>query len=371
MSDKRRDFLVRGGVGGLAGILAAGVAPAVAQSMPEIKWRLASSFPRALDTLFGEVDTFTRNVAAATDNKFQIRTSAAGEIVPGPQVLDAVQNHTVEMGHTPNYYYFGKDPTFALDTAVPFGLNARQMNSWMYEGNGLTLMREFFKSYNIISFPAGNTGCQMGGWFRKEVNKIEDFKGLKFRIGGFAGLVFSKLGAVPQQIPGGEVYSALEKGTIEAAEWVGPYDDEKLSFYKTGAKYYYYPGWWEGSAQGSNIINLKAWDSLPKHYQAVINSCSAHLNVTMLAKYDAKNAPALKRLVSLGTQLRPFNAGILEASYKAALEVYAEISAKNPAFKKIYEDMVQFRDEEILWFRVAERSFDDFMAKATQSTKRS
>jgi TRAP-type mannitol/chloroaromatic compound transport system substrate-binding protein len=354
---QRREFIRHGG---LAGVLAAGAAPAFAQSQPEIKWRLTSSFPKSLDTIYGAADEVAKRVAAATDNRFQIRVFAAGEIVPGLQVLDAVQNATVEMGHTVSYYYFGKDPTFAFDGAVPFGLNARQMNAWMNEGNGLKLMRDFFKGFNVYNIPCGNTGTQMGGWYRKEIKTVADLKGLKMRIGGFAGQVLTKLGCVPQQIAGGDIYPALEKGTIDAAEWVGPYDDEKLGFGKV-AKFYYYPGWWEGGPQISALVNQKSWDSLPKSYQAILEMACAEAHTDMLAKYDARNPTALKRLVSSGTQLRPFPKAVLDACYKAALEVYAETGAKNPAFKKVYEDMLKFRGDQILWFRVAERTYDDFM----------
>jgi TRAP-type mannitol/chloroaromatic compound transport system substrate-binding protein len=346
--------------GGVAGVLAAGAAPAFAQSQPEVKWRLTSSFPKSLDTIFGAADEVSKRVAAATDNKFQIKVFSAGEIVPGLQVLDAVQNGTVEMGHTVSYYYFGKDPTFAFDAAVPFGLNARQMNAWMNEGNGTRLMRDFFKGFGVINIPCGNTGTQMGGWYRKEIKTVADLKGLKMRIGGFAGQVLTKLGVVPQQIAGGDIYPALEKGTIDAAEWVGPYDDEKLGFAKV-AKYYYYPGWWEGGPQVSALVSQKAWDALPKTFQAILEMACAEAHTDMLAKYDARNPIALKRLVAGGAQLRPFPKPVLEACYKAALEVYKETGDKNPAFKKVYEDMVKFRGEEILWFRVAERAYDDFM----------
>ena len=244
---QRRKFLRTAGVGGgaaaVAGTLAA---PAVAQSMPEVKWRLASSFPKSLDTIYGAGEFFAKRVAALTDNKFQIRVFAAGEIVPGLQVVDAVQNETVECGHTASYYYVGKDPTFAFDTAIPFGLNTRQHNAWVYFGGGLELMREFYKEYKMTSFLMSHTGAQMGGWWRKEIKSPEDMKGVKMRIGGFAGQVMAKLGVVPQQIAGGDIYPALEKGTIDAAEWVGPYDDQKLGFNKV-APYYYYPGWWEGA----------------------------------------------------------------------------------------------------------------------------
>ena len=360
---ERRSFMKHGGI---AGVLAAGAAPAFAQSQPEIKWRITSSFPKSLDTLYGACEEVGKHVAAATDGKFQIRPFAAGEIVPGLQVLDAVQNATVEMGHTVSYYFFGKDPTFAFDGAVPFGPNARTMVAWMHQGNGLKLMREFFKNYNVYPIPCGNTGTQMGGWFRKEIKTVADLKGLKFRIGGFAGQVMAKLGVVPQQIAGGDIYPALEKGTIDAAEWVGPYDDEKLGFAKV-AKYYYYPGWWEGGPQLTTYVNMKAWESLPKNYQAILEMACAEAHIDMVAKYDARNPQALKRLVASGTQLRPFPKAVMDACYKAAMEVYEETSAKNANFKKVYEDMVKFRNDSILWFRVAERTYDDFMTSVKKA----
>ena len=356
MTLKRRSFLKTAGIGLAASTVAA---PAIAQSQPEIKWRLASSFPKSLDTLFGGAELVAKRVAAATNDKFQIRAFAAGEIVPAFQVADAVGAGTVECGQTASYYFIGKDPTFAFDCAVPFGLNGRQQNAWMYYGGGLELMREFFKDYGIYQIPAGNTGTQMGGWFRKEIKTVADLKGLKFRIGGFAGQVMAKLGVVPQQIPGGDIYPALEKGTIDAAEWVGPYDDEKLGFYKV-AKYYYYPGWWEGGTQISVYVNIKAWESLPKDYQNVLEAACGEANVHVVAKYDAQNPAALHRLVGGGTQLRPFSREIMAACYKAANEVYAETSAKNAKFKKVYDSWVKFRDEEFLWFRVAENSYDNF-----------
>ena len=359
---ERRKF-ISGAAAGLAtgaALAASSPKPALADSLPEIKWRLASSFPKNLDTIYGAVDEMCRSIAAATDGKFQIRPFAAGEIVPGLQVLDAVQNGTVEAGQSASYYYVGKDPTFAFDCAVPFGLNARQQNAWMYYGGGLELMRDFFKDYNIVQFPAGNTGAQMGGWFRSEIKSIDDLKGLKFRIAGIAGKVLARLGVVPQQIAGSDIYPALEKGTIDAAEWVGPYDDEKLGFYKV-AKYYYYPGWWEGGPQVSIYVNAKQWDSLPKVYQAVLQEAAAASNVLMVAKYDAENMPALRRLVAQGTILKPFPRDVMEASYKAAFDLYDEIAAQNAKFKKVYEGWKQFRADEYLWFRVAENSFDNFV----------
>ncbi|HET6264522.1 MAG TPA: TRAP transporter substrate-binding protein [Usitatibacter sp.] len=356
---QRRKFINTAGAG-MAGILAAGAAPAFAQGGPEIKWRLASSFPKSLDTIYGAAEVMAKRVAAATGNKFQIQVFAAGEIVPGLQVLDAVQNGTVQCGHTAPYYYWGKDPAFALDTAIPFSLNARQTNAWHIFGGGLELFRDFYKGYNIYNMPSGNTGAQMGGWYRKEIKTVADLKGLKMRIGGFAGKVLEKLGVVPQQIAGGDIYPALEKGTLDAAEWVGPYDDEKLGFNKV-AKYYYYPGFWEGGPQLSTLVNLGEWNKLPKEYQNIMEAACWEANTWMVAKYDAQNPAALKKLVGGGTQLRPFSREILTAAYKASLEVYKEASDKSPAFKKIYESMVAFRNEQLLWFRVAEKGFDDFM----------
>ena len=360
---KRRLFLKSAALGLATAPIAA---PAIAQSQPELKWRLASSFPKSLDTIFGAADGISSRVAAATDGKFQIQVFAAGEIVPGLQVLDAVQNGTVECGHSASYYYVGKDPTFAFDTAIPFGLNARQQNAWMYHGGGLELMREFFKDYNIHQIPAGNTGAQMGGWFRQEIKTVEDLNGLKFRIGGFAGKVLTKLGVVPQQIAGGDIYPALEKGTIDAAEWVGPYDDEKLGFNKV-AQFYYYPGWWEGGPQLSLYVNIAQWEALPKSYQAILEAASAEANVWMVSKYDAQNMPALRKLVAGGTQLKPYSKEIMEATYKAAFELYDETAAANPKFKKVYDPWMQFRQDQDLWFRVAENTFDNFVfAKSAQ-----
>ncbi len=356
---QRRHFIKKSGAG-MAGILAAGAAPAFAQAGGEIRWRLASSFPKALDTIYGAAETMSKRVAAATGGKFQIQVFAAGEIVPGLQVLDAVQNGTVQCGHTAPYYYWGKDPAFAMDTAIPFGLNARQMNAWQIFGGGLELFREFYKGYNIHNIPAGNTGAQMGGWYRKEIKTVADLKGLKMRIGGFAGKVMERLGVVPQQIAGGDIYPALEKGTLDAAEWVGPYDDEKLGFNKV-AKFYYYPGWWEGGPQLDVLVNIAEWNKLSKEYQNILEAACWEANTWMVAKYDAQNPAALRKLVAGGTQLRSFSREILVASYKASLEVYKEAQEKSPAFKKIYESMRKFQQDQLLWFRVAEKGFDDFM----------
>jgi TRAP-type mannitol/chloroaromatic compound transport system substrate-binding protein len=345
---------------GIAGVLAAGAAPAIVSAQANIRWRLASSFPKSLDTIFGAADVFAKQVSDMTGGKFQISTHAGGELMPAFGVLDGVSNATVEMAHTAPYYFFGKDPTYALDCAIPFGLNSRQMTAWMFEGNGLKLTREFYAKSNVVNFPMGNTGAQMGGWYRKEVKSLADLKGLKFRVGGFGGKVAERLGVVPQNIPGGEIYQALEKGTIDAAEWVGPYDDQKLGFNKV-APHYYYPGWWEGGPQLSLYVNQKAYDGLSAEYKAIIEAASAYAHVDMQAKYDGKNSTALKQLVAGGAKLNRFPKDVMDGAFKAAMEVYGELSASNPAWKKIYDDYSAFRRDSNLWFRFSEAAFDDFM----------
>jgi TRAP-type mannitol/chloroaromatic compound transport system substrate-binding protein len=362
---RRREFLKAAGLGAAAaGTIAA---PAIAQQMPELKWRITASWPKSLDTIYGAVEVFAKTLADITDNRFQVQVFAAGELVPGLQALDAATNGTVEMCHTSSYYYVGKDPTFTFGTALPFGLNKRMMDAWLFHHNGNELLNEFYKKYNVVGIPAGNTNCQMGGWFRKEIREVADLNGLKFRIGGFAGRILTKLGVVPQQIAGGDIYPALEKGTVDAAEWVGPYDDEKLGFYKV-AKYYYYPGWWEGGPVLHNFVNLDKWNELSKTYQAAIHAASHVANTWMSAKYDAVNPAALKRLVGAGAQLRPFSQPIMEASFKAANEIYAETSAANADFKKVYDVVQQFRNDQYLWWQVAEYTFDTFLIRARAKT---
>jgi TRAP-type mannitol/chloroaromatic compound transport system substrate-binding protein len=359
----RRKFLKVAGAGGAAAGLAAcdaPQAPAVHESMPNLTWRLTSSFPKSLDTIHGAAEVFAKVVGEMTDGRFNIQVFAAGEIVGGLQAMDAVSDGTVEMAHTASYYYWGKDPAFALATCVPFALNCRMQNAWMYEGGGIDLMNEFYRRYNIFGLPSGNSGAQMGGWYRKEINSADDWKGLKIRIGGFGGAIMSRLGAVPQQIAGGEIYQALEKGTIDAAEWVGPYDDEKLGFYRV-APFYYYPGWWEGQAMLHFFFNLEKWESLPKTYQAILRSAAQTANTIMMARYDTQNPAALRRLVKAGAILKPFSEMVLDACFKASNDVYAELSAKNAGFKKIYDAMTAVRAEQFLWFQLSEHTMDTYM----------
>jgi TRAP-type mannitol/chloroaromatic compound transport system substrate-binding protein len=361
---KRRQFLKAAGLGAAAaGTIAA---PAVAQSMPTIKWRMPCSWPKSLDTLYGAAETMAKAVGEATDGKFQIQVFAAGEIVPGLAIVDAVQNGTVEIGHTASYYYFGKDPTFGFGTSVPFGPNARINQGWWTQGGGDAVLNEFYKTYNIRGLLAAQTGCQMGGWYRKEINSVDDIKGLKMRIGGWAGRILQKLGGVPQQIAGGDIYPALEKGTIDAAEWVGPYDDEKLGFYKV-APHYYAPGWWEGGSMIFAFVNLDKWNALPKSYQAVLEQAAHYANTWCMAKYDHLNPQALRRLLAGGTKLHVFSPAIMEASYKATMEVHGEVAKQNANFRKVNDSMMDFTRNAYQWFQVAEYSYDNFMIRSSRA----
>ncbi|HET8747457.1 MAG TPA: TRAP transporter substrate-binding protein DctP, partial [Ramlibacter sp.] len=326
---------------GIAGVLASAVAPAV-HAQTALRWRIASSFPKSLDTIYGGAEVFAQKVRQLSGGKFEISVHAAGELMPAFNVVDGVQQGTVEAAHTAPYYFFGKDETFAIGGAIPFGLNSRQMSAWSFEGNGLKLMREFYAKYNMISFPCGNTGAQMGGWYRKEIKSAADIKGLKFRVGGFAGRVVERMGGVPQNIPGGEIYQALEKGTIDAAEWIGPYDDLKLGFHKV-APYYYYPGWWEGGLQLDLYVNQKAYDALSPENKAIVESASAFAHVETQAKYDARNPGALKQLVAQGAKLRPFPADLMAEAFKQSNALYEELSTKNENWRKVYQDFVKFR----------------------------
>ncbi|MBP1848972.1 TRAP transporter substrate-binding protein [Rhizobium halophytocola] len=357
----RRSFIRKAGVAG-AGAAASTVlaAPAIAQESPKITWRLTSSFPKSLDTIYGGAEDVAEHLKAATDGNFNIQVFAAGEIVPGLQAVDAVAAGTVEAAHTCSYYFWGKDPTYAIGTAIPFGLNARMQNAWFYQGNGNTLMNEFYGTQGLYALPAGNTGVQMGGWFRREINTVDDLKGLKMRIAGLAGKVMEKVGVVPQQLAGGDIYPALEKGTIDAAEFVGPYDDAKLGFNKV-AKYYYYPGWWEGGPVVHAFFNQEKYKALPKHYQDALTDACAFANTNMMAKYDAKNPGSLRELVGQGTVLRPFSQEIMSACYDAAMGIYAEMSSQNASFKKVYDDQLAFKKDAYLWAQIGEYTYDTFM----------
>ena len=358
----RREFLTKGGAAAVAAGAAALSAPAVAQTTDVVRWRMASSFPKGVEVLFGTADFIARRVGQITGGKFQISVHAAGEIVPPLQVLDAVEKGTIECGHTAPYYFIGKDPAWAMGTCIPFGLNSRQYNAWWVHGGGEKLFNDFTREVGVVSMLAGNTGSQMGGWFKKEIKGVADLKGLKFRTGGMGGQVLTKLGVVAQQLPAGEIYSALEKGTIDAAEFTVPADDEKLGLNKI-AKFYYYPGWNEGGAALSLQINAKAYEALPEAYRFALQAASAEANTWMQSRYDALNPAALKRLVQGGAVLRAYPQAVMDACFKANQELMTEAAGKSAAFKKMYEHMVAFQRDQVAWFRVAEGQFDNFMSR--------
>ncbi|NEO52462.1 MAG: TRAP transporter substrate-binding protein [Okeania sp. SIO3B5] len=334
--------------------------PALSQTEPQqIKWRMTTSWPKSLDTLFGGAQRICDRVAGLTNGRFTITPYQAGEIVGGLEVLDAVQQGTVQCGHTGSFYYKGKNPALAFATCVPFGFTVQQQNAWLYHQGGLEAMQKIYADFNAINFPAGSTGVQMGGWFREEINTLADLNGLKMRIPGLGGDVMSKLGVNVQVLPGGEVYLALDRGAIDAAEFTGPYDDEKLGLYKA-AKYYYYPGWWEPGLTLDVLVNLDAWNQLPKEYQEIFQTAAYEVNLNMWAQYDVLNSEALPRLIKKGVQLRAFTPEIMEAAQKAAFEIYEENASKDGSFKEVYQQWKKFREQVFNWNKVNELSFSQF-----------
>ncbi len=322
----------------------------------KVRWRMATSWPISLDTIYGGAETISERVNALSGGNFQIKPYASGEIVPGLEVLDAVQAGSVECGHTASYYYKGKNPSFAFGTSMPFGLTAQQQNAWLYEAGGIENMNQIFADFGVISFPAGNTGAQMGGWFKKKLEGLQSLQGLKMRIPGLGGEVMDQLGVNVQVLPGGEVYLALDRGAIDAAEWTGPYDDERLGFARA-ASFYYYPGWWEPGPTLSALVNKKAWGKLPSEYKAIFKTACYEANLTMLSKYDTLNGAALQRLIRGGTELVPYSDNIMSAAQEAAFQLYADTSAKNASFRKLYKQWKSFREEVSSWNKVNEFSY--------------
>ena len=357
---QRRSFLKRAGFGAAAGG-AALAAPALAADAPSFKWRLASAFTEQQDVMVGAAGAFAKYVADATDGRFEIRPAPADDKAPASGVLDAVQKGAVEMGHAVSSLYYDTSPALCFDAAVPFGLNARQMNAWMFEGDGLKLTRDLFKGLGIVNFPLGNTGGQMGGWYKGEVKSIEAFKGLKIQASNaLLAPILARMGAAPQALAAADVANGFDSGALDAVLGAGPYDDEKQGLPKA-ARFYYYPGWWAGSTQASLYIGAKAWDSLPKTYRAVVEAASraAHLGVT--ARYDTRNAAAMRRLVAGGAQLRAFPRSVLDAAWDAAAAQYAELSGKDPKFKTLYDSHMGMRDELVPWFKLAEAAYDQYL----------
>jgi len=365
---QRRDFLRKAAVGTAGvGVLAAcgegasaGAATAEgAVQGPQVNWRLATSFPPSLDILHGAAVRIAERVSALTGGRFQIRVYPAGEIVPGLQVMDAVEAGTVHAGLTPSYYYIGKSAALAFDTAVPFGFNTRQHSAWLYHGGGNELIREVYSDFNIVQFPGANTGAQFGGWFRRPVDTLADLRGLRFRIPGYGGEVMARLGVSVQNLSGADIYPALERGAIDATEWVGPYDDEKLGFQQI-APYYYVPGWWEPSASSSILVGTNAWNALPESYKHVIETVTKEGIMDSVARYDAANPAALARLVAQGTQIRTFSPEIMEAAWRESNAFLEETASGDPAFRKIHTAWKAFREESFRYFGGNELAYQQF-----------
>ncbi|MEZ5974641.1 MAG: TRAP transporter substrate-binding protein DctP [Planctomycetota bacterium] len=324
-----------------------------------VRWRLASSFPSSLDTIYGAGEVLARRLAQMTDSNFQIRVYEAGELVPGLQVLDAVQQGGAEVGQTGGYYYTGKNPALAFDTCIPFGPTPRQQTAWLREGGGGEWMRKLYADFGVVPFQAGNTGVQMGGWFKRKVNSLDDLRGFKMRIPGMGGKVMDRLGVAVQVLAGSDIYPALERGAIDATEWVGPYDDEKLGFYRV-AQHYYSPGWWEPGPSLSFLVNQKAWHDLPASYQAAFEAASAEASVVMQSRYDAKNPPALERLLAAGVQLERFSDEIMRGASEATSDLLADIASQDSTFAQILADWKKFRAASFRWFGTAELQYGMF-----------
>ncbi|MBD1916971.1 MULTISPECIES: TRAP transporter substrate-binding protein [Cyanophyceae] len=337
------------------------VAEGTAEDLPRIDWQMATSWPAALDTILGGAQTFADRVSAMSGERFTISPRSAGEIAPPLEVLNVVSQGAVPCGHTASYYYVGRSPVMGFGASLPFGLTPQQQNAWLYEGGGLDKLQEFYaRQFNVIQFPAGNTGAQMGGWFRREIASVSDLAGLKMRIPGLGGQVMSKLGVTVQTLPGGEIFQALQTGAIDAAEWVGPYDDEKLGLNKV-AQYYYYPSWWEPGSTLEVQINLDQWNQLPEVYQQIVRTAAFEANLEMLARYETRNNEALQRLVDDGVQLREYSAEIMTAAQEATFDLYDEFAASDADFKTIYDDWRGFRDRIYAWSQLNQGAFERFV----------
>lgn len=368
----RRDFLTKSGAAaglGLAGatglntvVKAGGGEHARLSDLPDLEWDMPTSWPLALDTIYGGAVVFAEEVGRLTGGKFVITPAPGGELVPGTEILQNVESGAYPIGHTASYYYIGLAPWTAFGTAVPFGLNARQQNAWLYEAGGLEMLQGLYaETFGVIQFPAGNTGCQMGGWFKDPLTDVGSLEGLNMWIPGLGGQVMSRLGVNVQLLAGGEIFQALQTGAIDAAEWVGPYDDVNLGFPEI-AKNYYYPGWWEAGPSLEVEINLDEWNGLPEHYQNAIQAAAFKAGVIMMARYDKLNHEYLTQITDAGVTVAKYPDDILAAAKEEAAALLEETSAADAAFKTVYDSWLPFRDASNAWFGLAEKAILDLGA---------
>jgi TRAP-type mannitol/chloroaromatic compound transport system substrate-binding protein len=347
-----------GGSGGTAGGTATTVD--LSQSdLPELEWQMPTSWPASLiGTIGAGAQIFADEVARLTSGKFKITPRVAGELVPGLEVLPTVRDGGAEAGHTASYYYVGLSPVMQFGTAVPFGLTSRQQNAWLYSGGGLEMLQEFYASeFGLIQFPAGNTGVQMGGWFTKEINSVADLQGLKMRIPGLAGQTFNNLGAEQVTVAGGDIITSIETGAIDAAEWVGPYDDITLGLNElaTDQLFYYHPGWWEPGSTLEVVMPLTLWNDLPAEYQAAVENAAKAANLGTMANYDVLNSDALAQVEEVA-EIREFPDDVLSAFKEDFESVLDGIAADDAAFAAILEPWREFRDKVQAWHALAESS---------------
>lgn len=326
--------------------------------LPELEWQMPTSWPGSLiGTIGAGAQIFADEVAKITGGKFKITPRVAGELVGGLDVLPTVRDGGAQAGHTASYYYVGLSPVMQFGTAVPFGLTSRQQNAWLYEGGGLDMLREFYaEEFGLIQFPAGNTGVQMGGWFTKEINSVADLQGLKMRIPGLAGRSFNNLGAEQVTVAGGDIVSSIETGAIDAAEWVGPYDDVTLGLNQLGREVFnYHPGWWEPGSTLEVVMPLSLWNDLPEEYQAAVENAAKAANLGTMAKYDVLNSEALAQVKEVAT-IREFPADVLKAFKDDFEGVLEDVAAGDGAFAEILTPWRAFRDSVQEWHSLAESS---------------
>jgi len=360
MHMKRRKFIKNLGIGAAAAAtgLATRVAPARAQK--KYNWKMVTTWPPHLPALGEGADLFAQWVSEMSNGRLNVTVYGGGELVPPLGVFDAVTQGTVEMGHSAAYYWVGKTPACQFFCAVPFGLNAQGMNAWILNGGGMKLWEEVYAPFNVKPLLGGNSGVQAGGWFNKEIKTIDDYKGLKMRIPGLGGKVVAKAGGNAVLVAGGEIFTNLDRGVIDATEWVGPYHDLKMGFYKA-AKYYYWPGWHEPGTCIEITVGKKAWDSLPKDLQAIVEAAAYKSNIWMLGEFEAKNNAALQVLINKHkVSIKQFPPSVLKVLKSYAKEVIEEIVSKDPMSKKVYEAFLKFQNDVGEWAKYTEEQYQTF-----------